>query len=220
MCSGRSRDQIAHELVVRGVYTYVGNNPLNATDPSGTTCVAPRDTVNCTPTDNNDKPIPGLPSISFPKPQNWPSTMSAAGNPVKHHAYTYRTPIGNKSPASVQKSVANDPTPNNSDKPASAQGTPNDATPSEGVRGVAASLVNNDVKSYTATDANGNTWVINVTEPSHTLSPGYVLRGTVGNDLVSYGEGLALKQALGPLSDVSISDAWINQNQRNVDEAR
>ena len=146
--------------------------------------------------------------------------MSAAGNPVKHHAHTYRTPIGNKSPASVQKSVANDPTPNNSDKPASAQGTPNDATPSEGVRGVAASLVNNDVKSYTATDANGNTWVINVTEPSHTLSPGYVLRGTVGNDLVSYGEGLALKQALGPLSDVSISDAWINQNQRNVDEAR
>ncbi len=76
------------------------------------------------------------------------------------------------------------------------------------------------MKSYTATDANGNTWVINVTEPSHTLSPGYVLRGTVGNDLVSYGEGLALKQALGPLSDVSISDAWINQNQRNVDEAR
>ena len=38
MCSGRSRDQIAHELVVRGVYTYVGNNPLNATDPTGAVC--------------------------------------------------------------------------------------------------------------------------------------------------------------------------------------
>ena len=35
MCSGRSRDQIAHELVVRGVYTYVGNDPLDRTDPSG-----------------------------------------------------------------------------------------------------------------------------------------------------------------------------------------
>jgi len=60
---------------------------------------------------------------------------------------------------------------------------------------------------------------MNVTQDSHTLSPGYVLRGVVQGDAVTYGEGTALKQKLGQASDTLINDVWINQNQRNIDEA-
>jgi len=68
------------------------------------------------------------------------------------------------------------------DKPASSEGTPNDATPESGWRSGPASTVNNDVNSYFATDKEGNKWVLSVAQPSHTLSPGYVLRGAVGKD--------------------------------------
>jgi hypothetical protein len=60
---------------------------------------------------------------------------------------------------------------------------------------------------------------MNVTQDSHTLSPGYVLRGVVGGTAVSYGEGTALKQTFGPLSDALTNNVWIDQNQKNIDEA-
>jgi hypothetical protein len=161
-----------------------------------------------------------LPTITFPRPKDWPDKISASNNPIAHHEYICKTPIGSKTPQSVQASVQNDPTPNDNDRPATSAGTPNDATPSHGLRGTVASTRNNDVISYAGTDSNGNNWTLNVTTPAHTLSPGYVLRGTVGKDAVSYGEGLALKQALGVFSDVAINDAWIDQNQKNVDEAK
>jgi hypothetical protein len=76
------------------------------------------------------------------------------------------------------------------------------------------------VLSFSATDQKGNVWVINVTQESHTLSPGFVIRGVVGNELVSAGEGLALKQAIPLFSDKGINDAWLDQNKQNIDEAR
>jgi len=60
---------------------------------------------------------------------------------------------------------------------------------------------------------------MNVTQDSHTLSPGYVLRGVVQGNAVSYGEGTALKQDLGNVSDTLINNVWVGQNQKNVDEA-
>ncbi|UNK49279.1 RHS repeat-associated core domain-containing protein [Lysobacter sp. S4-A87] len=198
-------------------YWYANNNPYRFKDPDGRDCVSANGRTTCTIKGEHGK---GLPTVSFPTPAGWPAKMSQENNPITHHSYRRPTDIGGKSPDSVRASVVNDPTPNNSDRPASPTGTPNDATPSSGARGVAASFANNDVLSYSATDQSGNAWVINVTMDSHTLSPGYVIRGVVGNELVSAGEGLALKQAIPVVSDVAINDAWLEQNQQNIDKAR
>lgn len=37
--------------------------------------------------------------------------------------------------------------------------------------------------------------------------------------MVTYSEGTALKQTLGQASDDLINSVWIDQNQRNIDEA-
>ena len=102
-----------------------------------------------------------------------------------HHEYIYLDPIGKKSESSVAFSIAHDPTPNDNDRPATPQGTLNDATPSSGPRNIAArigsalGLGDSQVKSYTFQDSNGSTWTVNVTQDSHTLASGYVLRGVV-----------------------------------------
>lgn len=198
-------------------YWYANNNPYRFKDPDGRDCVSANGRTTCTIEGENGK---GLPTVSFPTPAGWPALMSRENNPLTFHSYRKPADIGSKSPESVRRSVVNDPTPNNSDRPASPTGTPNDATPSKGVRGFVASLANNDVLSYAATDQNGNAWVINVTTGDHTLSPGYVIRGVVGNELVSAGEGLAMKQAFPKVSDMAINDAWLDQNQQNIDKAK
>ncbi len=76
------------------------------------------------------------------------------------------------------------------------------------------------VKSYAATDKNGNTWTINVTEPGHPLFPGYVLRGAVDGTTITYGEGVGAAQAFGPASQILINDVWKGQNQQNIDDAK
>ena len=117
-----------------------------------------------------------------------------------------------------------------SDKPATPTGTLNFATPGGG-RGTLAvissylSLGKDDprspVKSYSATDGNGNTWTINVTEPTHGFHFGYVLRGSVDGQTMSIGEGWAKKQTMwGSLGLAAYADnVWIEQNQVNIDAA-
>jgi RHS repeat-associated protein len=196
-------------------YAYVYNNPVNHLDPDGRDCVASNGRATCTPT-KNGAPVQGLPSFSVPVSRKYPSMN---GNSQWHHEYIYSTPIGSKSADSVRDSIANDPTGNHENKPATPTGTANDASPTDGARGFFAGAVNNDVKSYTFNDASGAKWEVNVTEPSHTLFPGYVLRGVVDGNAVSYGEGTSWKQALGLASDVSINNVWIDQNKRNIDNA-
>jgi len=76
------------------------------------------------------------------------------------------------------------------------------------------------VKICSATEGNGNTWTINVTEPGHGLNFGYVLRGSVGGEAITIGEGWAIEEAFGGLSNAIINDVWIEQNQQNIDNAR
>ncbi len=204
-------------------YAYANNNPIINQDPNGKDCTRSGSTFTCTPTING-KPLSYLPSTPpLPAPSNWPDKMDSSS--TGHHAYIYETPIGNKSEQSVAKAIAQDPVPNANGSPATPQGTPNSAAPSSGARAVLASasaavgLGDSSVKSYTFQDAKGNTWEMNVTEDSHTLSPGYVLRGVAQGNAVSYGEGTALKQDLGQASDVLMNNVWTDQNQKNIDEA-
>lgn len=101
----------------------------------------------------------------------------------------------------------------------------NNATPEDG-RGVlarAGAILGNDpdspVKSYSATDRNGNSWVINVTQRGHGLHFGYVLRGSVDGKAISIGEGWAIPQAVPVLSGY-INDVWKGHNQQNIDDAK
>jgi hypothetical protein len=73
--------------------------------------------------------------------------------------------------------------------------------------------------SYSLKDSNGNTWEINVTQPGHGLHFGYVLRGSVDGKAMSIGEGWAWKQKVPGLANW-VDDVWVQQNQKNIDEAR
>lgn len=208
-------------------YSYVNNNPVNNIDPDGRNCTRTGNNVTCIPTLNGTV-LTQLPSFTLPASKSWPATMNPSSE--GHHEYIYSTPIGDKSPASVAQSDANDPTPNDHDRPATAQGTSNSAAPSTGFRGFLAAVSaaipsflgggDSQVTSYTFKDSKGALWTVNMTQDSHTLSSGYVLRGVAQGDNISYGEGTALKQNMGSLSEVLLNDAFDAQTKKNVDEAK
>lgn len=208
-------------------YTYANNNPVVNIDPDGRTCTTSNGMVTCTPTLNGQR-LSQLPQVTFPAPANWPSRMDSSSS--GHHEYIYSNPIGSKSEANVAQAIAQNPTPNANDHPATAQGTSNSAAPSTGFRSVLAGLSasvpaalgggDSKVTSYAFKDSKGSAWTVNVTQDSHTLSPGYVLRGAVQGDAISYGEGTALKQNLGQASEFLMNDVWIDQNQKNINDAK
>lgn len=199
-------------------YAYANNNPYKNIDPDGRDCRSAEGRTTC------DIQVIGshIPkTISFPTPDGVSGTQKSSS--AAEHSYDYMTPHL-KSDKSVQQSIVNNPTPGN-DEPATPAGTPNNATPAGG-RGVLAQagrLFGNDpsspVMSYSGSDQNGNTWVVNVTQPGHGLHFGYVLRGSVDGTAMSIGEGWAIPQAIPGLSGY-INDVWIDQNMKNINDAQ
>lgn len=201
-------------------YIYAANNPYRFTDPDGRDCISKDGTTTCSIQVTGSR-IPT--KISFATPAGVFGTQKSGS--AASHSYNYQA-FHQKSDKAVQQSIANDPTPGRNDKPATPTGTLNKATP-DGGRGVlarAGALLGYDpdspVKSYRATDRNGNTWTINVTQPGHGLHFGYVLRGSVGGQVMTIGEGWAIPQAFGFASDAIINDVWKDHNQKNIDDAR
>jgi RHS repeat-associated protein len=194
-------------------YAYAGANPLSAFDASGLSCVAMGSMVTCS--------YPGGPTVRFPRPIGWPDQINDGSSGY----HKYDVPVQTSCPAdSMANAIAQNPTPG-TPAPASAAGTPNDATPDAG-RGLFAggffgspSLNISPVISYLTADINtGAPVVVNVTQPGHPLWPGYVARTvsatSSGSIVNNYGEGTAVLQSVGSPVAGLIDDAWIPQTKR------
>jgi RHS repeat-associated protein len=205
-------------------YAYVGNNPINANDPSGQVCSSAGGSTTCTP------PYAGAPTFSFPTPAGFPATLNGDSN--FYHGYNIQVGAGSAGASALRQGIVNQPTPG-SPFPATTGGTLNNATPTTATRIIDAidmiSSFGNDqggynnspVNSYLRTDANGNNFIVNVTTPGHPLHPGYVARtvtetgaGLVVNNM---GEGAGVLQSnLNPFSGL-INGVRNGQTQSIID---
>lgn len=173
------------------LYAYVGNDPINASDPTGTVCVPQKDGSSVC-----DPPGKDIGTFTVPAKEN-PGYIGP--NAPGHHVYNAETATPASAPgltSSIAQAVTDNPTPGN-DSPASPGGTRNDAgiSPLSGALG-------DQVNSYVTTDSNNNTVIVNMTVPGeHVLDPGYVAQAIIpGADstrIVVVGEGNARIQ-VGP----------------------
>jgi RHS repeat-associated protein len=203
------------------LYTYVRNDPVNATDPTGKDCVSTNGTTTCT-IDKTGSRIPD--KFSFPTPKGWPAKMD--NNSAFHHMYDEKVSASGSSSRAqgIRQGIVNDPTPGPDQKVASTSGAPNNASPQgRGLVGAVGSVVPSPVLSYTRKDSNGNTMVVNVTQPGHPLFPGYVARETDrdsngGITVHNYGEGTSVLQS--PYSPFAgmIDDVWQQQTQTIIND--
>jgi len=177
-------------------------------DPQGLVpvdCTSADGSANCT--------TPGGQSFTAPRPQGFPARI-APDDPNYHYYHLQSEPLAIPPERLVQAIIAN-PTPSFlAGRPATPQGTLNEATPDRfhgplyGLNLGAASEMPagplpvtpfNPVTSYVTKDKDGNPMVVNITERAHGLSPGYVaIYVTPSGDASTIhveGEGLSPWQA-------------------------
>jgi RHS repeat-associated protein len=177
-------------------YAYAAGNPMSNFDPTGLDCVAVGGTVTCTAPG-------GGPTVSFPRPAGWPDYIGPSSE--NYHSYDELVNTANTNKKCLDDYIRSHPTPG-SPSPASAGGTPNNASPSW-----VPSIFPSPVLSY-VTSSNGNQVIVNVTQPGHPLFPGYVARtiqtGPYNSLINNYGEGAGALQ--GPYSPFAtpINNVW------------
>lgn len=167
------------------LYAYVGDDPINHTDPTGKNCNVAGKQTTC---DYNQGK-----TVTFPTPPGFKSFKTS--DPGAHH---YDTQVVDKAgsalPAAEKagratadaSAIAGNPTPG-IDRPATTRGTPNDANPMPGLPGASS-----PVMSYLRSDASGNAVTVNVTQPGHPLGQGVVVRYVTvnaGGQIVVHNEG-------------------------------
>jgi hypothetical protein len=170
--------------------------------------------VNCTSADGSTNcTTPGGQSFTEPRPQGFPARI-APDDPNYHYYHLQSEPLAIPTERLAQAIIAN-PTPSFlAGRPATPQGTLNEATPDRfhgplyGLNLGAASEMPagplpvtpfNPVTSYVTKDKDGNPMVVNITERGHGLSPGYVAIYVTpsegGSTIHVEGEGLSPWQA-------------------------
>jgi RHS repeat-associated protein len=192
-------------------YAYAGGSPLGNIDPSGLSCNTLNGTVTCAP--------PGLgASVSFPQPSGWGSSYSSLG--FMEHSYDESVSTLNDCASELMQLVIDNPTPGSSNQPATPQGTPNNATPSN-----MSFAGSSPVLSYVETDSAGDEVVVNVTQPGHPLFPGYVVRvissgsNGLGLTLHNYGEGWGtLQSGFDPFAQSAINSVWLSQSSSLINK--
>jgi hypothetical protein len=165
--------------------------------------------VNCTSADGSTNcTTPGGQSFTKPRPQGFPARI-APDDPNYHYYHLQSEPLAVPPERLVQAIIAN-PTPSFFfGRPATEQGTANEATPdwlNEPLNGTGDMPLGSlpvtpisPVTSYVTKDKDGNPMVVNITERGHGLSPGYVAIYVTpsegGSTIHVEGEGLSALQA-------------------------
>jgi hypothetical protein len=158
------------------------------------------------------------------------------------HAYSVPDGPYADSARTMRQDVINLPTPGPTKlvRPATPEGTLNEATPEWlynlltmplpgrfGGPTIPFGKMINPVRSYLTTDQNGRQIVVNVTEPGHMLHPGYVVRYVTPSDggptIQNEGEGSGLWQ--GSLSQRTplaglISNAWEGLYRKHLNRSQ
>ncbi|HEX5952509.1 MAG TPA: hypothetical protein VFY94_04955 [Rhodanobacteraceae bacterium] len=157
--------------------------------------------------------------FSFPTPTHFPASINSSQSNYHHYDIGVSAGPGSAGKANaLRQTVVNNPTPG-VDKPASQNGTYNNASPTTGFLGMVGKVKASPVESYTRT-YQGHTIVVNVTLPGHPLFPGYAARIVTTAHGVStiqnVGEGLApLQGRYSPFANM-IDNAWINVSQTDI----
>ncbi|MGQ9447365.1 hypothetical protein [Xanthomonas citri] len=195
-------------------YSYGNNNPYRYTDPDGRDCISNDKTTTCSvKVTGSNIPV----KFTVPTPAGWPSKIDSSQS--NYHNYDKQVSAGPGSAPkadAIRQAIANDPTPGN-DKPASPQGTANNASPRDGLMSIPGRAKDSPVLSYARQDSNGSAITVNVTQPGHPLFPGYVARivETQGGQSVVHnvGEGTGILQSrFSPFAN-AINNVWIQQTQ-------
>ena len=170
------------------LYTYVGNDSVNASDPTGLECVPDGQVLNCDPPGNE------IGAYTIPNPDNSPGVK---GSDTNYSSYTTGADTPDKAPdlkTAATADIVSDPTPG-TDQPASAQGTKNDA-------GIFPGQNTDNVRSFVTTDSNGNTVVVNLSVPGeHWFNPAVVsqvvTQDATGTRVTVVGESSAALHSVG-----------------------
>jgi RHS repeat-associated protein len=204
------------------LYAYVGNDPLNATDPSGMECFPKGETLVCNPPgdDIGTYTIPqpeGAARYKYMGPGEGEGDVSGMFSHVYNAEVSSPEGVGPEAAGEVASEVIARPTPGSNQNPATPEGAINDAgiSPFGGPTG-------DNVRSYVTTDSNGNTIVANVTiSGQHMLDPGIVTQAIIptatGVRIVVVGEGNGVISAVPGTNNVA---AAVFQNKIQQDMAR
>ena len=194
-------------------YAYVHDNPINNIDPDGKDCASSSGTTTC---------FTAVYRVSFPTQPGFRDFTSSSQN---YHFYSVPAPTPGSTKSQDQNYIVQHPTPGYP-QPATAQGTPNDATPYVGGISLPISPIS-PVKSFTTTNqVDGQPVVVNVTEPGHALASGIVVReATQSSDgstsIQTWGEGTAWLQSSNAPTSVrnDIDNVWQQQTPGNQQQS-